>query len=138
MTIRRKLQTLALVTLVGLGVIQLATITGANAVHEAETAAQRREGYSLKLVEMKASAVSTILLDPTLKEAEEVFADAEKRIREIQDKVVSIIKRPEIRDEFKTIVVKWFQYDKDSRQLITLAKTDAKSANDKLIPVYNE
>ena len=138
MTIRRKLQTLALVTLVGLGVIQLATITGANAVHEAETAAQRREGYSLKLVEMKASAVSTIMLDPTLKEAEEVFADAEKRIREIQDKVVSIIKRPEIRDEFKTIVVKWFQYDKDSRQLITLAKTDAKSANDKLIPLYNE
>ncbi|MFZ4536606.1 methyl-accepting chemotaxis protein [Propionivibrio sp.] len=137
MMIKRKLQALALVTIVGLSLIQLATITGLNSMRDAENTAQRREGYSLMLGEMKASAVSTIMLDPTLKETQEVFADAEKNIREIQGKVINIIKRPEIRDEFKTFVVKWSQYAKDSQQLIALAATDIKSANDRLVPLYN-
>jgi len=138
MMIRRKLQTLALATIVGLGLVQFATINGLNSMHEAEKTAQRREAYSLTLVEMKASAVSTIMLNPTLKETQAVFADADKNIADIQDKVLGTIKRAEIRDEFKTVTAKWSQYQKDSQQLIALATSDAKSANDKLVPLYNE
>jgi len=137
MTIRRKLQILAWVTILGLGMILFATIAGLNAMHEAETAAQRREGYSLLLVEIKASAISTIMLDPTLKETREVFADAEKNIGDLNGKVLGVIKRPRIREEFSQILARWSQYDRDSRQLIELAASDAKSANDRLVPLYN-
>ena len=137
MLIRRKLQILAGVTIGGLGIILFATIAGLNAVHEAETAAQRREGYSLMLVEVKASAVSTIMLDPALKETRDVFADAEKNIGVLQEKVLATIKRPEVRSEFQQIAFRWEQYDKESQQLIKLAGTDAKSANDKVVPLYN-
>ncbi len=137
MMIRRKLQILAGVTICGLGLILFATITGLDAMHEAEAAAQRRESYSLSLVEIKASAISTIMLDPTLKESREVFADAEKSIAEHQEKVLGLIKRPEIREQLKQILARWTQYDKDSQELVKLAASDAKTANDRLVPLYN-
>ena len=137
MMIRRKLQVLALVTVIGLGMILLATIVGLNSMHEAETSAQRREGYSLMLVEIKASAISTIMLDPTIKETRDVFTDAEKTIDELQAKVTGIIRRPELRETFKQLISKWVAYDQASRQLIALAGSDPKSANDQLVPLYN-
>ncbi|MBS1230344.1 MAG: methyl-accepting chemotaxis sensory transducer [Proteobacteria bacterium] len=138
MMIRRKLQVLALVTISGLGIILLATITGLNSMHDAETSAQRREGYSLMLVEIKASAVSTIMLDPAIKETSDIFTDAEKNIDELQTKVTAIIKRPELRETFKQLIAKWVAYDQASRQLIALAGSDPKSANDHLVPLYND
>jgi methyl-accepting chemotaxis protein len=90
MTIRKRLQILAGTTILGLGLILFFTITGLNAMHETETVAQRRESYSLLLVDIKASAISTILLDPTLKESEEIFAEAEKQIRELSEKVLVV------------------------------------------------
>jgi methyl-accepting chemotaxis protein len=89
------------------------------------------------LVEIKASAISTIMLDPTLKETRDVFTDAERNIAALQNKVSSAIKRPGIRDEFQKIIVSWSQYDKDSQQLISLASRDAKLANEGLVPLYN-
>jgi methyl-accepting chemotaxis protein len=136
MTIRKRLQILAGTTILGLGLILFFTITGLNAMHETETVAQRRESYSLLLVDIKASAISTILLDPTLKESEEIFAEAEKQIRELSEKVLVVIRRPEIREELKKIFAQWSQYDKNSQELIKLAATDAPSANAKLLPLY--
>jgi methyl-accepting chemotaxis protein len=137
MTIRRKLQILTWVTIIGLGIALYATISGLGAVRDAESTALRRESYSLQLVEIKASAVSTIMLDPTLKETEEVFSSAEKRINALAGKVINTIKRPSIRDALQQIISQWAQYDRASRELIQLAKHDAKSANDKLVPLYN-
>ncbi|MBS1161414.1 MAG: methyl-accepting chemotaxis sensory transducer [Proteobacteria bacterium] len=137
MTIRRKLQILTWVTIIGLGIALFATIRGLNAMHEAETAAQRRESYSLLLVEIKASALSTIMLEPTAKETELIFAEAEKNIASLSEKILGVIKRPAIRDELKQVFAKWTQYDQDSRQLIKLAASDAKAASAKLAPLYN-
>lgn len=136
MTIRRKLQILTWVTVSGLGIILFATVSGLDAVQEAETTAQRRESYALQLVEIKASAISTIMLDPTQKETEEVFSAAEANINQFSDKVIGTIKRPAIRDELKTIIGQWTQYDRASRDLIRLAASDAKSANSQLVPLY--
>jgi len=137
MTIRRKLQILTWVTIVGLGIALYAIISGLDAVHEAEKTALRRESYTLQLVEIKANAVSTIMLDPTLKETAEVFASAEQKIGDLSDKVISTIKRPAVRDEIKQIISLWTQYDHASRELIQLASHDPKAANDKVVPLYN-
>ncbi len=137
MTIRKRLQILAAVTIVGLGVVLFATIAGLNAMREAEDAAQRRESYSIDLVEIKAAAISTIMLDPVLGETHNLFDIADKRINELQGKVLGVIKRVEIREEFQQIIAKWSQYEKDSRELIKLAGSDAKSANEKVAPLYN-
>jgi methyl-accepting chemotaxis protein len=137
MTIRRKLQILALVTLLGLGLIMFATVSGMKAMQEAESTALRREGYSLLLVEIKASAISTIMLDPTLKETREVFAEAEKSIGDLQTKVQAIIRRPQLRDEFTRMMAEWTRYDTASQQLIKLAGSNAALANEQLVPLYN-
>ncbi len=137
MLIRKKLQILSVSTIVGLAVALFATISGLNSMHEAETTAQRRDSYALKLVEIKASAVSTIMLDPTLKETHEVFADAEKRIEDYQQKIVQVIKRENVREEFKQLIQQWKAYDQASQQLIKLAATNPQSANDQLVPLYN-
>ena len=138
MTIRRKLQLLALATIVGLGAILFTTIGGLHSMQDAEATALRRESYSLLLVEIKASASSTILLDPMIKETRDVFADADKAIEERQAKVSAIIKRPEIRDEFKHIVALWTQYDKDSQQLIADAAQQPETVNERLAALYNQ
>ncbi|MGE5470084.1 MAG: methyl-accepting chemotaxis protein [Bacteroidota bacterium] len=137
MTIRRKLQILSWMTIIGLGSILFATVAGLNAMDAAESTAQRRETYSLQLVEIKASAISTIMLDPTAKETREVFAAAEKNIGDAQEKVLAVIKRPELREQLKQILAGWAQYDRESQQLIKLAASDPKTANDKLVPLYN-
>jgi methyl-accepting chemotaxis protein len=136
MMIKRKLQGLALATIIGLGMILFTTITSLNSMHEAESTALRRESYSLWLVEIKASAVSTIMLDPSLKETREIFTIAEKEIDGLQAKVTTIIRRPELREAFKQIIAKWYRYDKDSQQLIALAASDPKSANEQLTALY--
>jgi len=137
MTIRRKLQLLSWLTIIGLGAILLVTVTGFESIHEAEATAQRRESYSLKLVEIKAAAISTIMLDPSLKETDAVFSEAEKTINGHQEKVLGVIKRPAIKDELQQIFDRWWQYDKESRAIIKQAAGDAKAANERVVPLYN-
>lgn len=138
MTIRRKLQLLMIATLGGLALIFLVVFFGLQSIRTAETAAERRLSYTLQLVEIKASAVSTIMLDPTLKETLEVFAAAEKTIGRLQPAISQIIRRPEIRDQFNAMMAGWTRYDTESRRLIKLAETDAERANAALVPVYND
>jgi methyl-accepting chemotaxis protein len=137
MSIRIKLQALTAVTVLGLGAVSAMTIYGLNAIREAESTAHRREGYVMDLLEIKSSAISTIMLDPTQAETGDVFAAAEKGILQHGASALKVIKRPEIGEALKHILSRWEVYDRDSRQLIQLAATDPKSANQQLIPLYN-
>jgi methyl-accepting chemotaxis protein len=137
-SIRRKLQILCLVTVIGLGLVSFVTILGLNAIMDTEETAHRRESYIAELLEIKASALSTIMLDPTLQETKDVFVAAGKNIDERGGKAVSAIHRAEIRDELKKMLALWSHYNDESLKLISLAATDAKRANDKLVPLYNQ
>ncbi len=138
MSIRTKLKFLSLLTLVGLGLILFVTVSGLNSILDAEDAAYRRESYITDLLEIKASASSTIMLDPTLKETKDLFTDAEKNIGAHEGVAINSIKRAEIKDELNKIQQQWVLYDQESQELIKLASTDPKSANDKLLPLYNQ
>ncbi|WP_181376255.1 methyl-accepting chemotaxis protein [Novimethylophilus kurashikiensis] len=137
MSIRIKLQTLTAITVLGLGAVSAMTMYGLNAIRDAESTAHRREGYVMDLLEIKASAISTIMLDPTQQETREVFSAAEKSILQHGKSALESIKRPEIREDLKHILSQWDVYNRDSLKLIQLAASDAKAANDQLIPLYN-
>jgi len=138
MSIRTKLKFLILLTLAGLGLILLVTIFGLNSIRDSEDAAYRRESYIADLVEAEASALSSIMHDPALKETQDVFSKAENDIAHHADVALNAIKRVEVRDELKKILKLWNHYDQESQALIKLAASDPKTANEKLIPLYNE
>jgi methyl-accepting chemotaxis protein len=136
MTIRMRLQVLAVVTIIVLGGVLLAVIMGLQSIQEAQEASGRRETYVRQVLEIKASANATILLDPASAETKNIFTAAEKTLSEQGQAVIAVIKRPEIKDEFRRVLDGWTSYDKHSRELIELAATDAKMATGKLETVY--
>jgi len=138
MNIKTKLKALNLATLVGLGLVIFFTVTGLNATSEAEQAAHRRESYVIDLVEIKASALSTILLDPTTQETKDVFTEAGRNIIQHGDAALKAIKREEIKGQLKKILDQWHHYNEASQALIRLAATDPKHANEQITPLYNQ
>jgi signal transduction histidine kinase len=136
MSIRKKLKILGLVTLIGLGIIFFANIIGLNIIRESEDTVHRRESYIVDLVEIKASALSSIMLDPSQQETRDIFAEAEKNITFHRNSALKTIKRENIRNELNNILKKWDNYDQSSQAIIKLAKTDIKSANIKIAPLY--
>ncbi len=136
MTIRKRLLVLAVVTIIVLGGMLLAVVLGLQSIQEAQETSGRRETYVRQVLEIKASAVSTILHDPASSETRNIFAAAEKTVAEQGQAVVAVIKRQEIKDEFRRILNAWTAYDQHSRELLALAATDAKTAGGKLEAVY--
>lgn len=137
MNIQTRLKLLNGITVVGLGLCLLTTVIGLNAMHTDTDAAMRRLGYCADLVEIKASAMSTIMLDATAKETRDVFADAEKNIATNGERAVGVIRRAEIRSELQALLAQWQHYDLESQKLLKLAATDVKGANERVTPLYN-
>jgi methyl-accepting chemotaxis protein len=138
MKIRTKLSFLSVFTTLGLLVIFVVTLFGLENIQNKEDAAHRRQSYIANLLEIKASALSTIMLDPVLPETRDVFADAEKNIGKNGDIAIGVIKRAEVREDLKAVLVRWQKYDEASQKLILLAKTNPQAANEALVPLYNQ
>lgn len=137
MNIQTRLRLISGITAIGLGIGLIVTVTGLNSIDSQTQAAMRRLGYVANLVEIKASAMSTIMLDPAARETREVFADAERNIAKNGEQAIGVIRRAEIRDELKALLVKWQHYDDESQKIIRLTGTDAKGAADRVTPLYN-
>ena len=136
MNLRTKLRALGAVTVIGLGLVALVTIDGLNAIKETEETAHRRQAYVADLIEIKASALSTIMLDPAAKETRELFSQASARIERIGNKSIDIIRRQEVREELKKILAQWKNYLSESQQLIRLAESDAKAAGERVVSLH--
>jgi methyl-accepting chemotaxis protein len=137
MNIQARLKLLNGITVVGLGLCLVTTVIGLNAIHTDTAAAMRRLGYVANLVEIKASAMSTIMLDASAKETRDVFADAAKNIATNGEQAVGVIRRAEIKDQLSAILAQWHHYEQESQKLLKLAAGDAKGANDRVTPLYN-
>ena len=136
MTFQTRLRLLAIVMFIVLGGVLLAVILGLQSLREAQETSGRRETYVRQVLEIKASAVSTILLEPAAAETKNLFTSAERVLAEQGQAVLGVIKRAEIKEEFKRILDGWSVYDKHSRELIALAATDARAATARLDGVY--
>ncbi|MBV8658754.1 MAG: methyl-accepting chemotaxis protein [Burkholderiales bacterium] len=138
MTIRTKMLILSLAVIIGFLVVIAGTVVSIDGSKDASNTFAQRSGQIRRALEIKASAFATIQLDPTAPETAKIFADSEKNIDKNGGELVSLAQRPASRDAIKQVLALWKQYDQDSQALLTLAKTDAKAANDQLLPLYNK
>lgn len=138
MSIRTKLKLLSLITVIGLGTLAVIIILGLDSIRETEETAHRRQSYVADLLEIKASAVSTIMLDPASTETKVIFSAAGENIGKRGEAAIKVIRRAEIRDQLTQLLGKWADYDRESQKLISMAAVEPKAANEKIIPLYNQ
>jgi methyl-accepting chemotaxis protein len=136
--ISKKLNILTIVTVIGLGLIIFFTITGLNKIEETQNAAHRRQAYTTNVLEIKANALATIMLDPSSSESKEIFSTTEKLISQNQEIALKTITRPAVRDELNKIQDQWRHYLAESQKLIALASSNPAAANQQLVPLYEQ
>jgi len=137
MTINRKLQLLALSIVLCLGLSLIAAVTSLNKLQVSSTHSALRALQLQGLTEIKASAFSTIQLDPSTTDTVKIFTDAEANVKNWSEKKIPAFASPERSQAMKSLLDEWKVYDDESRKLIQLAATDAKTANDKVLPLYH-
>ncbi|QCP48024.1 HAMP domain-containing protein [Trinickia violacea] len=137
MNIRRKLQVFSLVTIVSMAGGMFVTATGLSIAMKAEDASHAREKEVQGITEIKASALSTIQLDPTSDDTKKIFADAERNINTWSATLGSMFTESEHADKLRSLIAKWNAYDQKSHQLFDLATHDAKTANDQTTALYH-
>lgn len=135
-TIKRKLSLLLWGTISGLIILFLAVYFGINHILEHEETVQRRDSYIIDLKEIKASSVSTILLDPSDPETSVIFNDAASIVAKLSEHVVNTIKRDSIKKDAKDVFALWNTYLTSSQQLLHVGKTQTKQDRDRLMTVY--
>jgi methyl-accepting chemotaxis protein len=137
MTIKLKLRILMLVTLLCIGGGIVVTLVGFDAVGDAQASSHRREKQVRGLTEIKASALSTVELDPTSDDTKKIFADAENNIGKWADIIAPLFYSADQQAQLKTLRAQWDAYDQKSRGLIALAARDPKAANDQVTALYH-
>jgi len=138
MKIRNKLRLVAVVTLSGFALVAAVTIVSLNIIQSAEDTSHRREAYVAELLDVKALALSTIMLDPALRETRDVFAAAASGIEQQGTSAQRAIRRPEVRGQLEGLLKRWGSYRDQSLQIIALAASHPKEANDKVMPLYKQ
>lgn len=137
MSVRQKLRLLMIVTVIAISGGILATCLGLNAINHAEHEVHRRAAQLRGLTELKAGLLATLELDPTSADTKKVFADSEQDISKWSNIIGPMFETPARRDRFSQIVSAWNAYDRQSQQIITLAATDPKTANDQVTALYH-
>jgi len=137
MSIHRKLQLLALSVVLCLGLSLIAAISS---LHKLEISSANSAIRALQLqglTEIKASAMSTIQLDPSTADTVKIFAAGEDNVKNWSERKIPAFSSTEKSQALKSLLDEWKAYDDESRKLIQLAATDAKTANDKVLPLYH-
>jgi hypothetical protein len=130
MKIKLKLQILILVTLFAIGGGIAITVMAFTSIRNAENASHIAEREIRGLTEFKASALSTIQLDPASDDTPRLFQDAEQNIGKWLAIVKPLFTASDAVEKLRQIQSRWEAYDQKSRLAIDLAVRDAKAAND--------
>ncbi|SDE35426.1 methyl-accepting chemotaxis protein [Paraburkholderia lycopersici] len=137
MSIKLKLRIMLLVTLIAIGGGIVVTAFGFNAVNDAQASSHRREKQIRGLTEIKASALSTVELDPTSDDTKNIFTDAEHNIDKWAEIIAPLFNSPDQQARLAAVRSRWHAYDQKSRQLIELAAQDPKAANTQIVALYH-
>lgn len=114
-----------------------ATYLGFSAVSHAEHGVQRLAVELRGLTEIKASLLATLELDPTSADTKTVFSNSEQDVSQWSNTIGPMFARQAYRDHFNQVVTGWNAYDQQSQQIIKLAATDPKTANDEVTALYH-
>jgi methyl-accepting chemotaxis protein len=137
MTIQRKLQWFSLLVVIMMGTGLVATISGLAAIQNAVDQAYLHQLEIQGVTEIKASALSSIELDPTSADTKNIFAMAEQNIAKWSTRLPPLFDEPQLTQQFQQLIAQWDHYDKSSQQLISLAAHDPKAANEQVIKLYH-
>jgi methyl-accepting chemotaxis protein len=137
MTIRQKLRALMVVTIIAISGGINAAYLGFSAVSHAEHGVQRLAVELRGLTEIKASLLATLELDPTSADTKKVFSNSEQDVSQWSNTIGPMFARQAYRDHFNQVVTGWNAYDQQSQQIIKLAATDPKTANDEVTALYH-
>jgi diguanylate cyclase (GGDEF)-like protein/PAS domain S-box-containing protein len=136
MLVQKRLRILATVTVIALIVAVVSLLVSFHFIYAAEQATQRDEELSRIFIEIKAEAISTIMLDPSKLETRKVFSSAERKIRQHITQIEHIRTRIETKRELDSLMLLWDQYDQASQALIKQVEIAPDIAKDKVIPLY--
>jgi methyl-accepting chemotaxis protein len=127
---------LMLISVMTLGASIGATALGFDAVSRTRSAARESDMQVRGLMELKASAFSTVLLDPAAHSTVEIFTESERNVAHWSKSIEMLFDTPEASSRFADIRARWDTYDQQSRRLIALAAHDPKAAGTQVTTLY--
>ena len=114
------------------------TLYGLSALRFSQGTADTKEIAVRALLDIKASAISTIMLDPSLVETKVVFADAESNIERQSKLMDSLHLPPQQMNLFSNTLRQWQEYDQASQRLINADGVDAIPVRESLRQLYHQ
>ncbi len=135
-SIKTKLRFMAIAIALFLATAFIVTVAGLNYVENIHTSAIKNENVFHGLMEIKASALSTIMLDPASPDTEAVFADAGRKIQNSSRSARENIDQREIIRGLDEILSQYRNYERDSTGLFRLATHDPKAAKEGVLSLY--
>jgi methyl-accepting chemotaxis protein len=137
MTIKLKLRILILVAVISAAGGIAVTALGFSDVSDVTATAHRHEKQMRGLTEIKASALSTVELDPTSNDTKKIFADAEQNVGKWGDAIAPLFRSTLEQSQLAALRAQWHAYDQKSQQLMELATHAPKAASDQVTAVYH-
>jgi hypothetical protein len=137
MTVRQKIRALMVVTIVAISGGIIATYLGFSAVSHANHDVRRRAVEVRGMTEIKASLMATLELDPTSADTQKVFSDSKENVSKWSNIIAPMFATPANRDHFNQVVTGWKAYRQQSLEIIKLAATNPKTANDQVTALYH-
>lgn len=136
MTIRTKMFLLLVFAVIGFVIVVTSAVLGMRQMDKARHLSENNAAIAFHLVEIKAYALSTILLDPTADSTFKIFQDAETSIHANSEELQKLADQVATREMVANIIKSWEVYDKNSHAIFRQAKSDLSSANKELNTVY--
>ncbi|BEV70710.1 MULTISPECIES: methyl-accepting chemotaxis protein [unclassified Paludibacterium] len=137
MTIRSKLQLLVLSVFTLLALLAGVIFFGMQSVSASDAKVYHQALDAQAIIEVKASALSTIILDPASQDTVKVFADANGNIGRMADQLNHSDTAVPYQDKIRLVLSQWQQYSSESASIIAEASRDSKVANEKVVALYH-
>ncbi|MEM5425263.1 methyl-accepting chemotaxis protein [Paraburkholderia ferrariae] len=125
------------VTIIAISSGIIATFLGFSAVLHAAHDVQRRAVQLRGMTEIKASLLATLELDPAATDTQSVFKDSEQDVSKWSTVTSPLFATRVLLSHFNQVIAGWTAYDQQSRQIMMLAATDPKTANDEVTALYH-
>ncbi len=134
---KSRLRSLVFLTVWLLSLFLLITILAVSGLHQSQDVANKAEIAARAIMEIKAAAISTIMLDPALPETLQVFSDAEDTIRLQTDIIRTAQRTAGTNADFRHAMQQWSRYDEASRHLMADTRHSNTEAKADVLALYH-
>jgi methyl-accepting chemotaxis protein len=137
MTLRNQLSILIAASFVLLLGLAGGIYTGLGTLAAENDSAYQQALDAQAVVEVKASALATIMLDPTSADTVKVFSDSTRNIDKMSARLAASQTAQRNAGAIQAMLAQWAGYNKASADIIASAAKDPKAANDAVTKLYH-